>query len=413
MKKFFTLLLALILPNCFFAQSVAINEKNLPTDPDFIACYQQFLNNENYAEYWQMEWKYDKSKDLVIKELNESKNYISSIKKPSYDVKLLELIIDSYLYNLDAIAWEDVEAYGKSLEKKYSKEYRTFWVLGKFYSGSKPILAYDEFQKAIKIRGGLEKVDEYAGQFWFDLAIAYNMLNMRISAFKALNLIAKEYDVPIEELSLYNMVNPEELQTKIDGTYSKDVIWSVAKINEEYIIKNTLIGSTVPAKSGWGLRVYDYSKNNTIMIISPDDFVSADKQNISCSMILEASTEKFAPPENAKKTTKVINGVSMDFYVTENPEKYNDNVRKGMKTEFVLFEVPYKEFGYADSEKPVDPASQSVSAKDGNLTFFASNRQLNRLETTMYYMIILDSCNAIWKDSQSWFLKELSNCIFE
>ena len=50
--------------------------------------------------------------------------------------------------------------------------------------------------------------------------------------------------------------------------------------------------------------------------------------------------------------------------------------------------------------------------EDG-MSYWAIKPQLNRLESTIYFMINLDACNACFDEAKDWMDSILDGCIFE
>ena len=85
--------------------------------------------------------------DNLVNSSRESLNRVQEITGKTlrfYEVNLLDLITKTYLYNLDGIDFSEVVDFGESLKQKYPKEYRTWWIMGLFYSMSAINYIYPE-----------------------------------------------------------------------------------------------------------------------------------------------------------------------------------------------------------------------------------------------------------------------------
>ena len=107
-----------------------------------------------------------------------------------------------------------------------------------------------------------------------------------------------------------------------------------------------------------------------------------------------------------------INDFLARYYTYENPELYNDD-RKGMKLVFLIFTVPYNEFSGISFEKQVDFSNSFSDENSGNVKYFQFKKQLKRLDTPVTCLILLDSCNAVFEESQAWMESILNESIFE
>ena len=102
MKKLFLVCFAMLIALNVFAQSAANKKNKLPAKKDFKAQYDLFLENEQYCDHWSHKWTYEKSKEAVSQELKDFDSYLTA-QKSNYEIGLLDLIIKTYLYNLDEI----------------------------------------------------------------------------------------------------------------------------------------------------------------------------------------------------------------------------------------------------------------------------------------------------------------------
>lgn len=226
MKKILLFILMLILTFSAYSHSIAFKEKKLPSKKEFKSKYELFLENEEYAEYWTMNWTYEKSKDQVARELSDFDTYLSSLKTKNYETSLLHLIVKTYLYNLDEMSYDEIVDYGNALKKKYPREYRTWWIMGSFYASSSiSIETYPEFETAAKMRGGLDKKDQWLVPFLIDYIGACNMAGMKIHARQGLNYLCQYTDSKAEDYVLYPLLYSEQTESSLDGTYDMYNTW--------------------------------------------------------------------------------------------------------------------------------------------------------------------------------------------
>lgn len=428
MKKILLFILMLILTFSAYSHSIACKEKKLPSKKEFKSKYELFLENEEYAEYWTMNWTYEKSKDQVAQELSDFDTYLSSLKTKNYETSLLHLIVKTYLYNLDEMSYDEIVDYGNALKKKYPREYRTWWIMGSFYASSSiSIETYPEFETAAKMRGGLDKKDQWLVPFLIDYIGACNMAGMKIHARQGLNYLCQYTDSKAEDYVLYPLLYSEQTESSLDGTYDMYNTWYFTQIGDAYRIDSTLLGLSIPVQGNWSLRINGYENNRSFISIQSDPMkISQDKQtSVSFSIFAFAGIERSevdmyasssAQSNNSsitKKETVSVKGIKADSYTFENPQIYNDE-REGMKGIILVFSVPYNEFSGLNIERPVDYSTMSASepSEDG-MSYFRLKPKLDRLEGDIHFFIILDACNACFDEAKAWMDSILDGCIFE
>ena len=415
-----------------FAASFAINTEKLPDEEDMSFYYSQFLKNEQYSASWVREWKYPVPKEQVLDELKQCDEYFSSLSKPNYESMLINLIIKAYLYNLDGIEWSAVDDYASMLKKKYPKEFRTWWITANFYCTSRFDLGYPEYQKAIKVRGGLEKKDDYGPDFLIDYAICAKSCKMKQTAMYALSLITKIYNIPKENVKAWDFVDHEDEHSSPDKNYEYKKIWDYAEISEKEVSFNcSLVGFTITVPSdSTNLQLGDYNeRTNMFMVTMPAEHTS-DGQEITSTFLsmmycadsdavsLDAYSERILssftkyPSVKITKKSKKINGYNSTIYNINNPDLYNDEIRKGNRGILIVLEVPYKEFAGKDKEVQF-LYEKAEGNKQGNMTIFVNNAKLNRLKAPIYFIFLLDSCNAVYKEAEKQFWDIMSTVSFE
>ncbi|MBR5645346.1 MAG: hypothetical protein IKX23_01745 [Treponema sp.] len=433
MKKIlFILSLCLLLCSEFSASSYAIKFEKLPEEENMSFYYSQFTKNEQYSSSWVSEWKHPVAKEQVIDELQQCDEYFSSLAKSNYESMLTDLTIKAYLYNLDAIKWQEVDDYASMLKKKYPKEYRTYWITANFYLSSKIDLAYPEFQKAIKVRGGLEKKDDFGPDFLIDYAVCTRSCRMKQTAMYALSLLTKIYNIPKENINAYRFVDPVNEQSDINSKYDYKKVWNYSEVSDkEVAFNNSLMGftATIPSDST-DLQLDGYSEKTSILMFTMPAEHTASGEEITSTFLtlmycasssddsLTAYSNKvignFSKYPSAKitKKAKKINGYNATVYNIDNPDLYNDELKKGARGIVIVLEVPYKEFAGKDKEVPFI-YENAEGKKQGNMTIFSNPGRLNRLKAPVYFVFLLDTCNAVYKEAEKQFYDIISKISFE
>ncbi|MBP5519024.1 MAG: hypothetical protein J6X84_00400 [Treponema sp.] len=426
MKKFCIIYFLIFLTFCTFAQSAANKKSKLPSKKEFKSQYDLFLENERYSDHWTQKWDYEKSKETVAQELKDFDSYLSA-QKPNYEIELLDLIVKSYLYNLDEIEHQKVIDYGNSLKEKYPKEYRTWWVMGRFYAGSTPNLVFPEFETACKMRGGVAKKDEWTPAFLWDYIYGCNMADMKIHAREGLHYYCEYTKTKPEDYFLYSVIYSNKSVSSVNQKYDLYDTWFIDENESETRLFSTLLGVSIPVHGDWNVKATGYENGRNFIAIRSDPMNITEDLRTTVTFSIMAFTnidrnelERIANSSMTRnngtisnKKTVSLNGVIANRYVYENPTFYSDE-RKGMKGITLTFSVPYNEFSGLSLERPVDFSKRKSNGKtEDGLEYISMKPKLNRLESNIYFVVSLDACNACFDEAEAWFNSLVENAIFE
>lgn len=421
MKKVFVLiLLSLSMAIPAFSNLKAVNGDKLPLkDEVFSEKSTLFMENFNYSSDYHFDWRFNKPKEQVIDEVKDFYEYLGTVKKSNYDVKLLRLITMRCLYNLDAISSDEIKDYADQLKKKYKKDFRTWWIYGNFLSTTTLISdAYDEFMEAMRITDGY--VNSY---FLRDYVYVCHISGNIKHGWLALNQLAEMDGIPIEEEYFYDLYAQRIVFPKVTDNYSKEEVWKVdSKKDGTFKIFSTLVGVSVPAKPEWSVYLFEFEKGQTALTVAPERFTANDGTKIGVTSLLMASAnenayemyksivqKRYETP--VKASTKKIGNIEFEVFEGEDMNSYVD-VRNGQRGIYLIGKIPYNEKSGIGLESSTSfPLNQDEESNGPR--YFKVNPVLDRIPETVTVMLMLDSCNAIYKDSSEWFWDFAENSHFE
>ncbi|MDR0639225.1 MAG: hypothetical protein LBG27_10085 [Spirochaetaceae bacterium] len=127
-----------------------VNTDNLPNNEEFNKNMATLLDINQFVNHWSIEWNYPEDKSSFINFLEAFHNDIIRINViNNYELNLLNVVIMTYLYNLDeANYYNEISNAIEKMKNDCSDEYRTYWLFGNFLiSAAKPFLGYNEFEK--------------------------------------------------------------------------------------------------------------------------------------------------------------------------------------------------------------------------------------------------------------------------
>lgn len=105
MKQTITFLFSIFLSFTTFANVNYINISKISSVSIFESAFNYIKDNQQFYDHWTNEWRYDKPKQELIKNLRDNYNAFSSIANKSTELFLLLGDISHYLYNLDDSAY--------------------------------------------------------------------------------------------------------------------------------------------------------------------------------------------------------------------------------------------------------------------------------------------------------------------
>lgn len=408
MKKFIAIGLILIgfqsFSNVNFIQFDKIeNSQNHLTNINFLK------ENVGYFNHWTAEWNYDISKKKLIKELKNCYDIFSKLDKQNLEVSLLLGDISHYLYNLSE------EDYFKIAESHYKKaieiapnEFRPFWFIANHYALSavsdKAIENYSIAQKLLP--------PNEPAEFWEEFTFATmtsNMISHSIYGMKRAEQILGKPSY-IEE-SLGETIKKRLIEVDRNKDYDFRDIWTAG--GEEMIsFISRPLGLKFVIDSTWQVSFYNYQKNLTYVTMVPPTIANKNGLPITFTIAIIIKTanqgedlksfmDQFTGIYNKSKeiefSQKYEKMISMDF---ENDTMYAEI--GGAHMNLIGIEREYPEFPGMLLEAPTEiPTSEG-----GKVQYFAAPDSKNRFRGTIFYAIMLDTCEDIYKDSYKLF-KEL------
>lgn len=426
MKKGIIICILMSLAFTGFAQSSANRKNKLPSKKEFKIQYELFLENESYSDHWSQTWNYEKSKEAVAQELKDFDAYLTA-QKSNYEIELLDFIVKTYIYNLDEISYDEVVEYGEALKQKYPKEYRTWWIMGRFYSGSNLNNIFPEFETACQMRGGLAKKDEWVAYFLWDYIYACHMAGMKIHAREGLHYYCQYTNTQSEDHYLYSILYSNQSASSLDQNYELYDTWLFGEDGTNVKVFSTLLGVSIPVHADWTMNGIGYQDGRSYIAISSDPITISETAQTYVTLSIFAfigidrnELDRMANASMTKndgiiceKKNVNLNEIIATRYVYENPNYYTDE-RNGMKGITYLFSVPYNEFSGISFEHPVDYSKTDASGQtEDGMSYWAMKPHYNRLESTIYFLVNLDACNACFDEAEAWMDSILQGCIFE
>ncbi len=395
----------------------AINFSNLPKDEKFKELFLAFGNAYQYIRYPDFQNKDSKKPALAAAE--NLYEYLQKQKRPSYDEELLKLLSMRCLYNYDEISSSEVEKAFFQLDKKYSNNAEHHWIYGNFLvTQGRTITGNDELEKYLDMKKNM------IGSFFLeDYAYSQFLCAMPLHAYYTLTNGRNIPEEAIQNQSLLNLIKNSVKESLSDENYTSDQVWKVSQENEGWCYADsTMLGISFPVKERWGLKLEPFANNHpAFCIAAPKDFILNDKP-IGISIMLMIYPESIYS-ENIKhkllggfpiiKEEKVeISKKEFIKYTYEDLSKYQD-ARKGSRGYFFTGKIIPGKYSGLRCEHKVDYSKVNSEKSSGQMKYYATAPSYKRLNEPVEIFILVDSCNALIKETDDLLDEIFSNTVFE
>ena len=380
------------------------------TDLDFLK------GNTELYDHYSHDWNATVPKAEVIAHLTAVYNDLINQKNINEETYLLLGDLAHYLYNLDA------EGYYQKAIGNYNfavalapDDYRAYWFLGRHYSlSAQQVLSIQNFRIAF---GNLPKVNVNA-RFWMEYAEACSLASMPITAkYAAHHASEVSGSRTYIEATLSSIIKRTLKSTPVDTTLTDRETWSATiQSDNSVVFNNWIMDFKVRADGDWKIQTGGFSKGGSYIVISPSAERAPSGQKITYSMLI---LSKIKQPGQSLSDF-------LDEFTLKGGTRKSITFDVGSIKNCMAYEIfdpsAYKSMGgghmYAialERDAPVYPDMALEEAQDlpknntSALKVYSPTTQLRRVNTGLYYLIMLDSCEFINKQSLAAFKDLLQN----
>jgi len=393
------------------AQLKEIDAAKLPQNPKVRFAYEQVLPIESLARQWSPKWPYATPKEQVVSVLKSSLEELNSAETAAAQNEeywLLKGLVAHLAYNVD-----DEQAYQiavDSFEKARElapTDYRVGWLLGMHLCQANQIKAGMEQLLAVEDQVAWQKLPL---DFWDDYTTCSTISLMPAHTLRAvghavrLGAPAASYDAVVD------IARKRYEYPSADATYGAHDAWQAIQEKEGVVFTSQLCGIEFSARADWHMDIKDVAKGTCVVSIGTRSYPSRTGKS-SPSLLILARVSR--PNETLED---YVRSVLADRYALartvagtycpadkcmaleiRDPGVYQPN--GGGHFLVAAFPEPPPEFPGLLFEKPNAPPAQS----SGPATYYRANPQLHRFSGTLYYMVLLDSNDAIFDKTKSDF----------
>jgi len=391
-----------------------VDTSKLPDDEAFNINMETLLSINDYVNHYSPEWRYPVDKGQLITFLTEFHDDIKN--NNDYEVKLLDVVIMSYLYNLDQNEYYSV------INEKVSRmkqdrpgDYRSYWFLGNFLvSAAKAMDGYNEF---VQIQTRFNKrPEEYSAYFINDLALACLMVQMYENALYYFDLAAGMSGSPAANTVHANLRNSFR-DASAGNEYPRNSVWQVMKSNDRFYLLSRMLGSLIPINPSWDMRVMGLNDRKSLLIITPERLTSANNRAIGITILIEynltgVSYENYLRDNISRypvvsREKRTINNHEYDVLVYEDKTKYTN--MGGARGYIILTQLRFNNQNNTSIELPFE---MNTSGGSG-VNYYSLNNIFHRINQNINICIMVDSSNEIFNEASNYIFNLLNRMVLE
>jgi hypothetical protein len=339
---------------------------------------------------------------------------------PSHaELLLLRMLLEHYLYNLDVTGYHDtIISQAQEFSSLYPRDYRGQWLLAVHLSqaalGQKAAVLFDSLAQ------GFSR-ESLSAEFWDDYAEASYLVLMPSHALYALNQAAHSRGQATVPDGYVSKEVREMLRTPDPGTtIGGKEVYLFAPHAEQWGLASRLFGLWVPIGKDWKVSLGDCQDSKSYISLSLGPVKGKQGREITYSILILSSAnnkmpfEQFVKQSLLKKATlnevpHLVQGTEGKSFEWNNPSLYPE--AGGGRGIIVYARRPDPTVKGFALEWPSPPGTDEDA--NGQAHYYRYNQLYTRFSGEIYYAIVLDSCEDIFKTATEEFKRFLGGLILE
>lgn len=394
----------------------------LPEDLSYQASLDWLQSNRALVEVWTEKWNASITREAVVSKVESTLKMTEGFLKSSPSIAellLLQMLLEHYLYNLNVTTYHDaIIAQAQSFSANYPSDYRGGWLLATHLY--RAALA----QKSMEVFDSLLErypQESLSAEFWDDYAEAAYFNIMPSHALFALKAAARVRGQPaVPDGTLSSAVRRMFLAPELAKVIAGKEVYQFAPRAEWWGLSSRLFGLWLPMGKDWKVSVGDCKEAKSYISFGLGPLKGKGDREITYSIALMSSAnnkmsfEQFSKQSLLKEATlrevpHLLKGIAGRSFEWRNPSLYAE---AGGGHGLIV---------YAKRSEPLAPGfalewpspPESNQAADGQTHYYRYNQLYTRFSGEIYYAIILDSCEDIYKSATDEFKLFLSGLILE
>jgi hypothetical protein len=417
-KKIFFIIIFLNILILAHGNIYIVDTGKLPKNEAFNRNMETLFSINDFVNHYSPEWRYPVDKEQLIVFLTAFHNDINRINSNNdYELNLLDVVIMTYLYNLDKTEYFSTineKITGMKLNKP--NEYRSYWVLGNFLiSVAKLMDGYNEFLQIKNLFN--TRLENYPAYFLNDVAYACIMVQMFENALLYYELAAKIGGTSLDSNRMYTNLRNSFLNASVNNEYSQTDVWQVFRSSDRYYLRSRMFSSLFPLNPSWNINILGLNNRKSFCIITPERLISPKNNAIGITILIEYnltgdSYENFLrekinmyPVISQRKQT--IGNREYDILVYEDKSKYTN--MDGMRGYYISTQLRFNNQDNASIELPIEI---NLTGENG-ASYYTIGNIYRRINQNINIGILVDSSVEIFDEATKFIFNFLNEMVIE
>lgn len=425
LKRFFVFSFLLVMIFCVFlvpsfAKVSDINFNNIPESTEITKIKETIVSLEPMVTNWTPNWNYQTPKDQVVQKLTETYQKLDALVKKypdNIELVLFKGLVAYFGYQLDLDGYYDlaVENFNKAASLDPS-DIRPGWFLGAHLVKSGSIK--EGMGKLLAISKS-KPYDQLPGTFWEDFSYCSLVASMPSHALLGLEYADKIEGKQCEMDQLIGGIVKNRFKQPPfgDQTVSKDEVWDYIQNSDFVTFTNRLCGYSIQVPINWQIGPGDYQKGNNALMLKPPAKTGISG-NVSPTIMILAHKPKsgesldqfinsFLDPRlTYKEVEKSFAFGSVKVFEGTDDKTYNNEGGAHSLTVF-FSRTPPERTGLL-LESPLEPPK-----KESGVVYYQSQQVFTRIPETLYYLVLLDTTQSTFIESENELEKILNTLVVE
>ena len=371
--------------------------------------------NQGMYRYYQLTWSFPEAREEVIEKLEtllQKLNKLESKNKRNIDYYLLKGDIAHYLYNLDATNYhKPALEYYENAKKIEKRDYRANWFIGQHQCLSgHDILGIESYREIIDVADPSSLHWAFWGDYSSSASIGFMPFNHQM-AYMHMSKNKGEFNRIEDEPSydFYKKIKDSILDPNPGKKYEHNEFWK--KVDNKEIYVSVPLGIRIHGSDKWISKFSVFDKRINIAMVDIDSVKNNPEIRSRISIITYIPEEDDTKESLMMKYTSSIpsfkkKNIKNKFNSTEIIEFMNTEAQKeygGQRVNMMFVERNEPEYPGVSVEYP-------LLNKSGN-GIYTLGKVFSRFKGKIFYIIILESPNSIYKQSFKTFNNFIKNNI--
>lgn len=384
-----------------------VDFKKIDPSGQYMSQQKFLLDNLPYYDHWSPDWRYNISRDSLIRELKGCLFLFAPLKMNVFETDLLLGEIAHYLYNLNQQPYYDTaEAYYLKAITADDRDCRGYWFLGYHYALS------DEVGKGVLwFNRALQRVNGGTGnEFWQEYAFAMMLAGMPSHCKYGLDNFKRHGGTSVLAMMMDSSLQAKIIPTDPDISYSAKALWQSVRMGKEVKFISRPLGIKFEVDSNWMMQFGGYAKRLSTISMQSTLITSSKGARVGYSIGLvvrvAGNEEKL---EDFMASLMKLGGTRDSVFPFS--DIYPAGLSYTLKGNGIYSDRGGAHIHYIGIERPsptypglsLEDQAEEIHGEPGKLEIHSLNLFRTRFPERVFYFLILDTCEDIHEESWNTF----------